>query len=816
MQSWSPGPSPDAGSLRVPRSSLKKSWTGEKRGDTASAETVQAWIIAFRGSNAYGPANVFEEASLTKLLLQTVYKRPLEETEAVAVLEACQEIFWLVECHSRTPLPPGWRKSKVAEGDVPLYANESTGAVTETPPTFRYFGRLAETCAHACYNPEMASQVVALVHEVLAEIRLSAADLKTKWTGPHIDPETQEPFFHSPSTGVSSYEDPSAWATFLKTVAEHLLQHLQQLATQRVEYAKQQQQEAAEAKPVEESHGGVKAADSSGPFALGLSLADRVKSSSAKEEAVAPKAASPKKHDPWAALEDLDSMVDKSILHNESKDAWAAMEDLIDSQNKKLPSLSQSSTCPPPPKAKPVNAAAAAPPQPSSKAPVVEAGAPRGECGQPHQHVVETSVVKQTTVDSQKQAAPGSSSPSQKLAEDTTLACNGPATEPQAGKEVENLRTKVSSLEQQVSELTSERSKVSALEEQLSELKKQLQSASTTATIATSHAPQEQAAPAKTAPQPAPPAPQAKLPSKLASMPGVSSASEAVAQESKASAAVDGGYSHNAPPVPHAQQLDHLPTEAAVAAGYGQSAPPAPVALPSAAALIKDAASVSPIRSDPPAPVGFPSMAARVQHAAVASAVPPVAPAPTEAAAPPQDIQVAAVSGVDQEVEDADDMDAWAADTNVSAGRKKKAVPEPPAAPEPPVRKALEGDIADDLPGWAADVDASAATDAGMAGAGFVRKSADKVDAAIPKELPDLQTLVARLKNLPVQESAHKWDRTAICDVLEALEQIPLTVDDLRETKLGVLTQPYKDSPDAKVRTVARRLRKAWKSAVAG
>merc|ERR1711879_537365 len=169
-----------------------------------------------------------------------------------------------------------------------------------------------------------------------------------------------------------------------------------------------------------------------------------------------------------------------------------------------------------------------------------------------------------------------------------------------------------------------------------------------------------------------------------------------------------------------------------------------------------------------------------------------------------------------------------------------------------PKRLVLEGDCADDLEEWGADIDAETAKRAGISKAppplpslpkavgskGFARvvKSMDKpekdvaddcnellndkitkssstksldlneqiknakeaaarnADALEVSEELSLEAIVARLRTLPVQESAHKWDKAAIIRVLEALEKIPLTVDDLRDTQLGLLTQPYKDS----------------------
>ena len=64
---------------------------------------------------------------------------------------------------------------------------------------------------------------------------------------------------------------------------------------------------------------------------------------------------------------------------------------------------------------------------------------------------------------------------------------------------------------------------------------------------------------------------------------------------------------------------------------------------------------------------------------------------------------------------------------------------------------------------------------------------------------------VVRLKSLPAKETEHKQHTLAICDVLQAIERSPITMDELRETQLGVLTQPYKDSPDIQVQKIGTR-----------
>eukprot|EP00927_Polykrikos_kofoidii_P010284 TRINITY_DN14351_c0_g1_i1.p1 TRINITY_DN14351_c0_g1~~TRINITY_DN14351_c0_g1_i1.p1 ORF type:complete len:1866 (-),score=357.97 TRINITY_DN14351_c0_g1_i1:78-5507(-) len=71
--------------------------------------------------------------------------------------------------------------------------------------------------------------------------------------------------------------------------------------------------------------------------------------------------------------------------------------------------------------------------------------------------------------------------------------------------------------------------------------------------------------------------------------------------------------------------------------------------------------------------------------------------------------------------------------------------------------------------------------------------------------LAELTTLAERLRETSSDDTA------ALCDILQAMERVPATVDLLRETKLGILTQGHKDHPDKDVRMVARRLRRSWK-----
>merc|ERR1712048_169610 len=138
------------------------------------------------------------------------------------------------------------------------------------------------------------------------------------------------------------------------------------------------------------------------------------------------------------------------------------------------------------------------------------------------------------------------------------------------------------------------------------------------------------------------------------------------------------------------------------------------------------------------------------------------------------------------DVADADELDCWAADSSATVEKVRAAVPAPGVTKESEVHDKFEQVIAevtaaDDMDTWAANI----------------------------KETPQRNELVGlalRLERLPPDAPS-----STVLSVLEAIERIPATFEDLQVTRLGVLTQPFKDSPDMQVRTVVKRLRHAWK-----
>merc|ERR1712187_773243 len=100
---------------------------------------------------------------------------------------------------------------------------------------------------------------------------------------------------------------------------------------------------------------------------------------------------------------------------------------------------------------------------------------------------------------------------------------------------------------------------------------------------------------------------------------------------------------------------------------------------------------------------------------------------------------------------DADDMERWSADT---AAPSKK-----PEAKVPPPRVVDDAPVADDMECWAGDVSPS---------------GADKSAGA-------LQALAGRLQALVSAGRAE--DERAVCEVIQALEKIPVTLQGLKASQ---------------------------------
>eukprot|EP00441_Pelagodinium_beii_P018292 CAMPEP_0197664970 /NCGR_PEP_ID=MMETSP1338-20131121/58957_1 /TAXON_ID=43686 ORGANISM="Pelagodinium beii, Strain RCC1491" /NCGR_SAMPLE_ID=MMETSP1338 /ASSEMBLY_ACC=CAM_ASM_000754 /LENGTH=703 /DNA_ID=CAMNT_0043243711 /DNA_START=36 /DNA_END=2144 /DNA_ORIENTATION=- len=204
------------------------------RGAAAEATgSVKSWFSARKrrpskesldsGRTAADAGASAEEVSITSSILKGIYGQALTDAQNLGVLTICPEIGWLVECYCRTPLPPSWRKSKVADDDVPVYADENAGETFEEMPCLRQYTRLAEMVLRARQNPEEAETAAAWVRHQMRVQRLEMQRLQAEWTGPHVDPDTQSTYFHNPTTSVSVWENPCNSVMFQVCVAEKLL-----------------------------------------------------------------------------------------------------------------------------------------------------------------------------------------------------------------------------------------------------------------------------------------------------------------------------------------------------------------------------------------------------------------------------------------------------------------------------------------------------------------------------------------------------------------------------------------------------------------
>lgn len=127
----------------------------------------------------------------------------------------------------------------------------------------------------------------------------------------------------------------------------------------------------------------------------------------------------------------------------------------------------------------------------------------------------------------------------------------------------------------------------------------------------------------------------------------------------------------------------------------------------------------------------------------------------------------------------------------------KSTVARPPdAAAGPEVAKAVAAPLATAAPPAVASAPAATAVAATAA-------------AELPSDLPSLALALAELAPDGCMAGPEASDR--VRQLLEAIEQQPASFEILRDTKLGIITKPYKDSPDPAIKAAASRLRKAWK-----
>eukprot|EP00434_Breviolum_minutum_P008006 symbB.v1.2.007061.t1/scaffold414.1/size398445/25 len=145
-------------------------------------------------------------------MLEGLYGTRLDANKAMDILSNVPEISWLVECYCMTPAQPGWRKSKTAPGDVPLYADEASGKVYEAMPCIRHlwlmswlheklpgglqvwhYMRMAELALTARNLPEKSDSAAAQLHHYVQQLNQELKSAQAAWTGPHEDSESQGP-----------------------------------------------------------------------------------------------------------------------------------------------------------------------------------------------------------------------------------------------------------------------------------------------------------------------------------------------------------------------------------------------------------------------------------------------------------------------------------------------------------------------------------------------------------------------------------------------------------------------------------------------
>merc|ERR1712232_673607 len=150
-----------------------------------------------------------------------------------------------------------------------------------------------------------------------------AAGIESQWTGPHVDQERMEEYWHCPSTGISVWDDPKNWASFIERVAEQLLQ-TGAFCPEREQADSAEQQKPQPSESTGRKKGSVDQSDVVSMFAAGAILDKNISSNV------------PKPADAWAALDDLLEMGTSapSAQAGDKAAGWEAIEKDIASQKK--------------------------------------------------------------------------------------------------------------------------------------------------------------------------------------------------------------------------------------------------------------------------------------------------------------------------------------------------------------------------------------------------------------------------------------------------------------------------------------------------
>eukprot|EP00442_Polarella_glacialis_P025729 CAMPEP_0115068214 /NCGR_PEP_ID=MMETSP0227-20121206/11840_1 /TAXON_ID=89957 /ORGANISM="Polarella glacialis, Strain CCMP 1383" /LENGTH=716 /DNA_ID=CAMNT_0002454405 /DNA_START=132 /DNA_END=2280 /DNA_ORIENTATION=- len=218
-----PTPSRSRGSL-----SARNSREADAPASVASAALSQRTTPAPETQSS----ELAETELLTRKLLEAAYEQSLGDEQASVVLGICPEVSWLVQCTLGSPLPPGWRKRSNGS-----YLHSDAGTTSLTTPVVEPFAKLARLALHARQTPDSASTAAAArqtpdsASTAAAWVRKSRDDalrdalqLQDDWSGPHLDRSAGAEYYHCVATGVSTWSNPSAPATYLAHVADRLLQ----------------------------------------------------------------------------------------------------------------------------------------------------------------------------------------------------------------------------------------------------------------------------------------------------------------------------------------------------------------------------------------------------------------------------------------------------------------------------------------------------------------------------------------------------------------------------------------------------------------
>eukprot|EP00405_Crypthecodinium_cohnii_P037728 CAMPEP_0206535486 /NCGR_PEP_ID=MMETSP0325_2-20121206/6166_1 /ASSEMBLY_ACC=CAM_ASM_000347 /TAXON_ID=2866 /ORGANISM="Crypthecodinium cohnii, Strain Seligo" /LENGTH=543 /DNA_ID=CAMNT_0054032483 /DNA_START=323 /DNA_END=1954 /DNA_ORIENTATION=+ len=230
--------------------------------------------------------------------------------------------------------------------------------------------------------------------------------------------------------------------------------------------------------------------------------------------------------------------------------------------------------------------------------------------------------------------------------------------------------------------------------------------------------------------------------------------------------------------------------------GYPQQEKPklAPTALPK-----PDPKRLPPKPKLPAVPTSLPSMPpSAMLSAAAVPKVPTAVPAPTAAPAPPAPT---AVPGGPK---------APALKPATGPQQTPVAATPPTPAPAPGAAAAAAAATATQPQAVQRAAPAQAPAPAAPAPAPAAQLAAAPASASL--DGLDIYQLASELARLAPEGSLPgPQDMERARKLLEAIEKLPATFEALRDTKLGIITKPYKDCPDAKVKAVVNRLRKVWK-----